>query len=777
MGDIDVPLPADQMDPSMVETDDGGVVVSFDDQTDMSAAMDHNANLAEHIAEKDLAALATDLLTAVEDDDKTRADWKQMYIEGLNLLGLKIDKPDRPFPGACGVHHPFLATAVVEFANRALAEFFPPAGPVKVSVRGAHTKERMDQGERVRNFMNHMLLDEMEEYFPDEDQLYVLLPIAGCAFKKVYVDPVLGRATSRLILPQDFITSYHTTDLFSAPRVTHVVRYTRNELRKAQVSGFYQNVDLTDGEETRDEIKEATDGQEGKSPSHTARDDRDEVYESHVDLDLPGFEDPDGIAYPYVVAIHKQSAKVLSIRRNWREGDPGRRKRMWFTKFPFIRGLGFYDWGYTHLIGGIAYSATTILRQLIDAGTLANLPAGFKSKGLNVGDNAKPLEPGEWRDVEGTGDDIRQSLLPLPYKGPDATLAQLLGALLESGMKMVAASSAATGEMNPQAPVGTTLALLDEAGRIIGGVFKRIHDAKAHEFKLLHDLFAETLQGEYPYEIAGAERAVMQADFDGRVDVVPVSDPNATSATKRIMMAQTKLQAAMQAPQMHDMRVAFSDFYEAIGADDVDRIMPPPPQAATADPVTENTTMLAGGPVKPAIEQDHRAHINAHLAFAQMVMGGAATAGAAPTVIPAIQAHTSEHVAMLYTVETARRTGIPVQMIMSGQMPPEIQSVVAQASAEVAAEMAQMFQAGKPADPAQALVQVETMNAQQRDKDSQRKYDLGMRELAQKAENEARDDALDIAAFEHKTRMDVAGHVQKAQTAAAKTVENAPPGS
>jgi len=764
-------------EPREIQLDDGSVAFEFGEQTAIGSIdphSEHGANLAEFMDDADLGRLASDLLEAIKADEESNADWREMFAAGVDLLGLKMDTKSWPFEGASAITHPVLADAVVRFNSRAINEFFPAGGPVKGRIVGRETPERAEQMERVIGHMNYELLYHMEEYFPDEDQAYTYLPIAGCAFKKVYDDPELGRPTSRLIYPQDFIVSYTTTSLDTAPRATQRLHYQQHVLKRAMQSGFYRTVTLADPRDRgadRDAITEKTDEVQGRTPSMAEYDDEWTVYEVHTYCDLPGFEDiavgddgfeaPTGIALPYIVSIEKDSQQVLAIRRNWRQADTRQKPRRYFVKLPFIRGLGFYDWGYVHLIGGLAKGSTAILNQLIDAGTLANLPAGFKTKGVQFAADDKPLRPGEFRDVEGSGEDLTKALIPLPFKGPNATLAQILGSLVDAAKGVVATADMSPADMPANAPVGTMNMMMEAANQVMSGVFKRLHNAKHVEFKLLHDLFAETLPPVYPYEVPGADRAVFQADYDGRVDIIPVSDPNAASRTQRIAIAQTQLQVASQpgAPQ-HDMREVYSDFYRAIGVDDVDRLMPPPPEAITADPVTENTTMLAGRPVKPAMPQNHMAHIAAHMAFLQMAMMNPATQATMAQRMPAYQAHLAEHFAMQYTVQVAQMAGIPPEILASGKpLPPEIEARIAVAAAEasqqMAAQMAESMGQGQQS-PEMIFAMAEMEKVKQRREEAAMEYDIDRRQLDQDAAKAYGDHALKEAEIEGKREIDLA---------------------
>ena len=508
-------------------------------------------NLAEVLDDRELRNLALELISDFEDDETSREDWMRIFTEGLGLLGIKTEDRTEPFEGASGVHHPLLSESVAQFQAQAYRELLPAEGPVKTQVLGEETPEKLQQAERVQQFMNYELTYGMEEYDPELDQMLFYLPLSGSAFKKVYYDPAKGRPVSSFIMADDFIVSYSTQDLVNCPRATHILNMTDNQIRKMQIAGMYRDIDIGSPTDVYDddsgEVQEKIDRLIGVSkPSNS---DSYTVLELHVEIDLEGFEDtregePTGIALPYIVTIVKENAQILAIRRNWNPEDPLKQKVQYFVHYKFLPGLGFYGFGLIHMIGGLSKSATSILRQLIDAGTLANLPAGFKARGLRIRDDDEPLQPGEWRDVDVPGGALRDALLPLPYKEPSGVLSNLLGVLVDSGQRFANIADMKVSDMNQDAPVGTTLALLERGSKIMSAIHKRLHYAQKIEFKLLARVFSETLPSEYPYDVVGANRQIYAQDFDDRIDVLPVSDPNIFSMSQRVMMAQTQLQLA-----------------------------------------------------------------------------------------------------------------------------------------------------------------------------------------------------------------------------------------
>jgi hypothetical protein len=691
--------------------DDGSVVVDFDPFAGSGGASGFYDNLVEELADNVASRIATDLLDQYEANKDGRKDWEETYRTGLELLGFKYEERSEPFRGAAGVTHPLLAEAVTQFQAQAFGELLPAGGPVSTQVIGEETPEVEAQAERVREYMNYQITCVMKEYTPEFDQMLFYLPLAGSTFKKVYYDEFLGRAVSRFVPAEQLIVPYTATDLETAENVTHVIQISENELRKKQVSGFYADIEVSASQSDPSEVREEMDDISGIEPSRL--DTEVTLLECHVDLDLEGFEDvgsdgePTGIKLPYVVTVSENNGKVLSIRRNYREDDESRTKNQYFVHFKFLPGFGFYGLGLIHMIGGLSRTATAALRQLIDAGTLSNLPAGFKTRGLRIRNDDEPLSPGEFRDVDSPGGAIRDSLMLLPYKGADTTLFQLMGFCVEAGQRFAAVSNLQVGDGNQQAAVGTTIAMLEQGAKVMSAIHKRMHYAQKDEFVLLAKVFGESLPPEYPYNVVGAERTIKSEDFDDRVDVIPVSDPNIFSMSQRIALAQTELQLAQAAPELHNMYEAFRRMYKAIGVKDVDSILKVVDQEEEApkDPAVENSEALENVTLKAFQGQNHQAHIVAHLVF-----GSSPMVGQLPAVAVSLQKHVMEHVSI------QSKEMVAAQMIeqLQGQAPTEeqsleIESMVAQAIAqgmqEVKALSAQISGEGNEQDPLIALKQ------------------------------------------------------------------------
>ena len=642
---------------------DGSAVMREPPRPDMSAD-----NLAEVLDESTLNMIASDLLASIEKDKSSREDWEKTYMDGLKYLGMKFDDDrSEPFEGASGVIHPLLGEAVTQFQAQAYKELLPANGPVKTSVVGLYNSEIEAQAQRVKEFMNYQIVHKMEEYDEELDQLLFYLPLAGSAFKKVYYDDNLGRAIAKFVAPEDLIVPYYTTELESCNRITHVIKMAENDVVKLQASGFYRDISLVSGPdaEVNSDVQEEIDKLTGQSPSY----DDTEVailYEVHTNLALEGFEDlgadgqPTGVKLPYIVTIDTNSGKVLAIKRNYKEEDPLRNKIEYFVHYKFLPGLGFYGFGLTHMIGGLSKASTSILRQLIDAGTLANLPAGFKTRGIRIRDEDTPIQPGEFRDVDAPGGSLRESIQPLPFKEPSNTLLSLLGLLVDSGQKFASIAEINVGTGNPQAPVGTTLALLERSTKVLSAIHKRLHNAQKKEFSLLADVFQQYLPQDYPYEVSGGNRQIKATDFDQRVDIIPVSNPDIFSTSQRIAMAQEMMQLVQSNPEIHGptgIYEAYRRMYEAIGVDNVDSILQPPPNNAPTpvDAGFENTMLLKGQPVQAFKQQNHDAHIIAHKSLLKTppVKTNA-------MVQAAIHAHIMEHLQM------------KAEILAEQQLPPEL---------------------------------------------------------------------------------------------------------
>ena len=652
----------------LVEEEDGSVLIGeIENLVNEEMQSDPDANLAEVIDERVLMDISSELLGYYEDDKSSRQDWEDAYTDGLNLLGIKYEEREEPFRGSSGVTHPVIAEAVTQFQAQAYKELLPSSGPVRTQVVGAATPEVQSQAQRVQEFMNYQIIHRMEEYDPEMDRLLFYLPLAGSAFKKVYFDDMLDRAVSRFVPADDLLVPYNATDLQSASRITHVIRMNSNDVRKYQAGGFYRDVNLLPYEQ-EDEVREKERRLMGVERSGSDEQDCT-ILEVHTDLDLQGFEhvnpidgEPTGIKLPYIITIDEGSSKVLSVRRNWTEGDELYRRIEYFTHFKFLPGLGFYGFGLLHMIGGLGRSATSILRQLIDAGTLSNLPAGFKARGIRIRDSDEPLSPGEFRDIDVPGGALRESIMPLPYKEPSQTLMSLLGFVVDAGRRFAAIADMQVGDGNQQAAVGTTVALLERGSKVMSAIHKRLHYAQKQEFRMLARVFAESLPPMYPYNVYGAEAAVKQMDFDERVDVIPVSDPNIFSMSQRLALAQTQLQLAQSNPQMHNLYEAFRRIYEAIGVHNIEALLPAPQPPQPVDPATENAASVNMQPLKAFPGQDHDAHMTAHIIFMKTPIPGST-----PPIFAALQGHLCEHIALKAREEVEKEMMAVQQQVMEVQ--------------------------------------------------------------------------------------------------------------
>ena len=674
------------VDIEILEEEDGGVVIDFAPQDEvMIDEGDFYRNLAEDMDEVVLGTLSNDLQGQYEGNKETRKEWMDTYSEGLKLLGFHYEERTQPFRGATGVTHPLLAEAATQFQAQAYNELLPPEGPVRTTIMGALTKEKEQQAQRVKQFMNYYLTDIMEEYTPEFDQMLFYLPLAGSTFKKVYYDAALERPVSTFVPAEHLVVPYETSNLETCPIITHVVPMSANDLRKQQLAGFYRDVDLEPQQGPDNEVQQEINKIEGVDPSSTVNYDVN-LLEFHVELDLEGYEDrddanePTGIKLPYIVTISEEKGTILSIRRNYAEDDPKKEKIAYFVHYKFLPGFGFYGLGLIHTIGGLSRTATAALRQLIDAGTLSNLPAGFKARGLRVRDDADPLQPGEFRDVDAPGGAIRDSLMPLPFKGPDTTLFQLLGFVVDAAQRFATITDMKVGDGNQSAAVGTTVAMLEQGARVMSAVHKRLHYAMRKEFKILARVMHESLPQEYPYSVVGGEQTIMASDFDDRIDVVPVSNPNIFSQAQRIALAQSQLELAMQAPQLHNQQEAFRRMYEALGVRDIDSILKAPEveEPQPKDPAQENVDALEEISLRAFEGQDHDAHIMAHLTFMASGM-----VQQLPNVIVALQKHVLEHVKLKAREQAA------IQFVQQNQGQPATEDQMLQVEAMVAQIVAQ----------------------------------------------------------------------------------------
>ncbi len=650
MTDVDI-TEAQQRQPVEVTPDEeGGATVNFDPSAvNQAQSNTHFDNLADILPETVIDPVGMQLKQNYMDYKMSRKDWENSYIKGLDLLGFKYDNRNEPFQGASGATHPVLAEAVTQFQALAYKELLPADGPVRTQILGLSNPAKEAQSQRVKDFMNYQLMDQMKEYEPEFDQMLFHLPLSGSTFKKVYYDDLLGRAVSKFIPADDLVVPYTATSLDDAEAVIHVVKISENDLRKQQVNGFYTDIELSKPMSAVNADKVDDKKRELEGTTKTTR--VESVYtllECHVNLDLEGFEDvgqdgqPTGIKLPYVVTIEEGSQKVLSIRRNYAPNDPLRNKIQYFVHFKFLPGLGFYGFGLIHMIGGLSRTATSALRQLLDAGTLSNLPAGFKQRGVRVKDDASPIQPGEFKDVDTPGGNLKDAFVFLPYKEPSATLLQLMGIVVTAGQRFASIADMQVGDGNQGAAVGTTVALLERGSRVMSAIHKRVYSALKQEFKLLSKVFAQYLPPEYPYDVVGGQRNIKVTDFDERIDILPIADPNIFSMSQRLTLAQTGLQLAMSNPKMHNLYMAFRKMYEALGIKDIDRILPPPPPNQPKDPSLEHIDSLAGKPFQAFPGQDHRAHVTAHLNFmsTNMVRNN-------PMVMASLQKNILEHISLM----------------------------------------------------------------------------------------------------------------------------------
>ena len=682
----------EQADTEVTELEDGGVEINFDpNAVAQGQETDFNANLADFVEEQQLEMLGSRLFENYLDYKNSRKDWERTYTEGLDLLGFKYNNRTEPFSGASGATHPVLAEAATQFQALAYKELLPANGPVRTQVVGLQTPEKTQQANRVKDFMNYQIMDQMMEYEPDFDQMLFYLPLAGSAFKKVYYDDMMQRAVSKFVPAEELIVPYTATSLDDAEAIIHKVKISENELRKQQVAGFYRDIDIKPGQNNLTDLEKKELELEGTSKSG-----RDEdvftLLECHVNLDLEGFEDvdtngePTGIKIPYIVTMDEGSRKVLSIRRNYEVGDPLKKKISYFVHFKFLPGLGFYGFGLIHMIGGLSRTATAALRQLLDAGTLSNLPAGFKQRGIRIRDDSQSIQPGEFRDVDAPGGNIRDAFMTLPFKEPSQTLLNLLGVVVQAGQRFASIADMQVGDGNQGAAVGTTVALLERGSRTMSAIHKRIYAALKKEFKLMSRVFKLYLPQEYPYDVVGGQRLIKQSDFDDRVDILPVADPNIFSQTQRISLAQTELQLAMSNPQIHNLYQAYRNMYEAIGVKDVDQILvrPQPPQPM--DPALEHINALAGRPFQAFPGQDHRSHIQAHLSFMATNM-----ARNNPPVMAALEKNIFEHISLMAQEQVELEFAQELRTVAAMQQNPQMQMQARMMSQKIEARKAQLI--------------------------------------------------------------------------------------
>lgn len=731
-------------DPESVEISADGLEIMLEPERDTPE--DHDANLAEYIDDRDLASIASDLLEDFENDQSSRKEWVDTYVDGLKLLGMKYEDRTEPWPGACGVFYPLLSEAAVRFQAESIMETFPASGPVKTQIVGRLTKEKEESAQRVMEDMNWRLTEQMPEYRPEHEKMLWSLSLAGSAFKKVYYDPALGRQVSMFVPAEDIVVPYGASDLRSSPRITQIMRKTKNEVRKLQHAGLWRDVDLGEPSTVLDDIEKRKAEEQGLSAT---MDDRYRILEMCVDLDLPGFEDsdkdgPTGIALPYIVTIDKSTSEILAIRRNWYEEDPLKLKRMHYTHYTYIPGFGFYGFGLIHLVGGFAKSGTSLIRQLVDAGTLSNLPGGLKSRGLRVKGDDTPIAPGEFRDVDVPSGSIRDNILPLPYKEPSQVLYSLLGTIVEEGRRFAATADMQISDLSANTPVGTTLAVLERTLKVMSAVQARLHYSMRQEFKLLAAIIRDYLPTDYNYDVdSPLGRAAKQADYD-TVEVIPVSDPNATTLAQRVTQYQAVLQLAAQSPQIYDMPELHKRMLGVLGIKDIDKLIPVTKEQDPKDPVSENMDILIMKPVKAFIYQDHEAHITVHMAalndpLLRQQMQQNPMAG---QMMAAAQAHINEHLAFLYRRKIEEQLGAPLpapNTVLPEDFEVQLSRLTAQAAQQLLQQNTQQVQAQQnmqaQQDPVVQMQQAELQLKQQKEQ-REAAMDAAELQLKQQAQNQ-----------------------------------------
>ena len=765
--DIEIVLPEDEQ----------AIVMGMEEEP---RAEEFDANLADYMSERDLATLAGELLGHYEQDLASRKDWLDVYVKGLKILGIRYEERTEPWPGACGVFHPLLMESAVKFESETIMDTFPAMGPVKTKIIGKETPEKKESAVRVADDMNYQLTEVMKEYRPEHERLLLSLALAGNAFKKVYFDPSLNRQTAVYIPAEDIVVPYGAPNLESAERVTHRMRKTKNEVIKLQYAGFYRDVDLGDPVRTMDEVEKQKAEDQGFSAS---MDDRFQLLEMHVNLDLAGYPDVDdennetGIALPYVITIEKGTGTILAIRRNWREDDELKEKRQHFVHYGYIPGFGFYYFGLIHLVGGHSKAATSLLRQLVDAGTLANLPGGLKSRGLRIKGDDTPIAPGEWRDVDVPSGAVRDNILPLPYKEPSQTLSMLLDKIVEEGRRFAAVSDLKISDMSNQAPVGTTLAILERVLKVMSAVQARIYYAMKQEFKLLAGIIRDNTPDEYSYEPEVGKASAKKSDYDN-VDVIPVSDPNAATMSQKVVQYQAVLQLSQSAPQLYDLPYLHRQMIEVMGIRNAEKIVPLPEDQKPRDPVTENMDALKGEPLKAFMYQDHEAHIKVHMALTQdpKIAAMIGQNPQAQTITAALQAHILEHLAFQYRREIEKQLGVALPPLPQDdneqyELTPEMEVQISQVSALAAerllekdkAEIQAQQIAQQQQDP---LIQMQQMELQIKQMQAQTKAQQvqidGQVKMAEQQRKQQKD-MLDAAAKEDDLRLreaDISGRQQ-----------------
>jgi len=735
----DQEIPEDSM---LTEMDDGSMVVDFDPTALEGESVDSfQSNLAEHIDDDELRSIAIDLISKFNADRSSRSDWEQTYEQGLDQLGLEIEERTTPWAGACGVFHPMLSEAVVRFQSQTIQEIMPAQGPVKCHIWGTSTPEIEKQARRVKEYLNYQLIEVMTEYRSETEKLLFSLPLAGSAFRKIYFDPSLGRPSSMFVPAEDFVVAYNEADLEQAERYTHVMNRSTNQIRKLQVSGFYRDIELTHSNVEQNAVTDKYIEIGGVKPSWD-KDERHQLLEMHADMDLPGFEDEDGVALPYVITIDKGSDAVLSIYRNWAEDDPHRVKKQHFVHYGYVPGIGFYNLGLIHMIGGLAKSATSLLRQLVDAGTLSNLPGGLKTRGLRIKGDDTPIMPGEFRDVDVPGGAIRDNITFLPYKEPSSVLYQLLGNIVEEGRRFASMADLKVADMNQDAPVGTTLAIMERAMKVQSAIQARIHASLKQEYKILAEIIRDYTDPAYPYETEGGQEIKVE-DFDARIDVVPVSDPNASTMAQRIMQYQAALQLAQQSPDLYDLPLLHRQMMALIGIPNSDEVVPDQDEVPPKDPVRENQDILTMAPVKAYEYQDHEAHMRVHMVMKSdpQLSQEVQNSPAGGAVMGALDAHIREHLGFVFRRQIEVELGMPLPATdepLPDGVERRLSSLIADAADQMTGKKQQQAQAQKDAEMQQdPIIQqrereiaIREMEAQGKQQTDAAKQDLEQQKLA-----------------------------------------------
>ena len=743
---LEIEKPESEVEVTEFIEDDQGNMQPFMDEENPEE--DHNSNLALYLSDKELDEISIELMSSIEDDKTSREDWETQYTKGLDLLGFKHEERTRPFRGASAVTHPVLAEAAVQFQSQAYKELLPANGPVKTAIIGQANEELEQQAQRVQDYMNYQITYVMKDYETETDQMLFYLPLAGSAFRKVFYDSSEEKARSQFVPAEDLVVPYGASYLDDAERVTHIIKMNEIELKKKQIFGMYRDIDVRPYNED-DQVQDKYDSIEGvKSRGYTS--DMYTLYECHCYLDLPGYEDADGQKLPYIVTVDESSNKILSIYRNYEQGDALRKKKAYFVHYKFLPGLGFYGFGLIHMIGGLSKTATLALRQLLDAGTLSNLPAGFKARGIRIRDDDQPLQPGEFRDIDAPSGTIQGSLINLPYKGPDQTLFALLGFCVDAAKRFVSVADSKIGDasINQNAPVGTTVALMERGTMVISSIHKRLHNAQKQEFSLLAKTFQIYLPPVYPYSVGNVNPAIKQQDFDDRIDIIPVSDPSMFSMSQRIAMAQTQLQMAQSAPQLHNLREAYRRMYVALRVPNIEQILPEPPQPQPMDPGMENGNAMRNMPLQVFPGQDHMAHIKAHQFFmsSNLVKNNMA-------VLMVLQAHISDHISAMANEEIQQAT--QAQMMEAQQQgvqmaPEEMQAIQAQSQKAIAQRIVELTQ---------KLVEEEKQMMPDAGKDplvNLKEEELNIRkaDLIRRTQDDQNDQTLDLARLAQKDQVD-----------------------